>query len=453
MQSPRRDKGSEEPLVVNDKLELWGGLECTINRVGNTWMDQMRRCGHTERPGDLQLIRELGIRKLRYGLQWERYMQAGSLEVFRDSLAEMERLGMEPIAGLVHHGSGPEGTDLLDPEFGTKLAGYARQVAARFPSVRSYTPVNEPHTTARFSGLYAHWYPHHRSFRAYLRALVNQVKASVLAMEAIREVRPDAEFVHTEDAGRTWSTPELAPLCELRENRRWLGTDLLCGRVGRDHPLFPYLLSHGISEAEIFWFAEHPCPPSVLGLNYYVTSDRFLDHRTERYPDWLAGGDDGTEPLVDIEAVRLRRGGIAGSCEILREAWERYGLPVAITEAHLGGDPAEQVRWLRDVWKGAQAARRSGVDCRAVTVWAMLGSFDWCTLVTEERGDYEPGVFDVGGGPAFQEPVPTHLAAVVAQLARGERPAVEGPGWWTLPSRMTFEPVDEHETDNELVEA
>ena len=339
MQSPRRDKGSEEPLVVNDKLELWGGLECTINRVGNTWMDQMRRCGHTERPGDLQLIRELGIRKLRYGLQWERYMQAGSLEVFRDSLAEMERLGMEPIAGLVHHGSGPEGTDLLDPEFGTKLAGYARQVAARFPSVRSYTPVNEPHTTARFSGLYAHWYPHHRSFRAYLRALVNQVKASVLAMEAIREVRPDAEFVHTEDAGRTWSTPELAPLCELRENRRWLGTDLLCGRVGRDHPLFPYLLSHGISEAEIFWFAEHPCPPSVLGLNYYVTSDRFLDHRTERYPDWLAGGDDGTEPLVDIEAVRLRRGGIAGSCEILREAWERYGLPVAITEAHLGGIP------------------------------------------------------------------------------------------------------------------
>jgi dTDP-4-dehydrorhamnose reductase len=36
---------------------------------------------------------------------------------------------------------------------------FARAVAQRYPWVDSYTPVNEPLTTARFSGMYGHWYP------------------------------------------------------------------------------------------------------------------------------------------------------------------------------------------------------------------------------------------------------------------------------------------------------
>ncbi len=85
--------------------------------------------------------------------------------------------------------------------------------------------------------------------------------------------------MHTEDGGKTWSTPQLEADRLFREHRRWLGVDLLCGRVDRHHPLFPYLLDNGIPEPDILWFADNPCPPDVLGLNYYLTSDRFLDHR------------------------------------------------------------------------------------------------------------------------------------------------------------------------------
>ena len=430
-------------MKAASKLELWGGLECTINRVGNRWSDQLYRSGHYDRPADLAMVRDLGISTLRYGMHWERAEAAKTVEIFEAPLHSMQQLGIEPIAGLVHHGSGPEHTDLMDPDFGRKLAEYAFRIADRYPSIRSYTPVNEPHTTARFSALYAHWYPHHRCFRSYARALLHQLEGSVRSMQAIRSVRPDAQFVHTEDGGRTWSTPELAAVCELREHRRWLGSDLLCGRVDERHPMFQYLLDLEIPAAEILWFAENPCPPDVLGLNYYVTSDRFLDHRVDRYPRFLIGGDDGSEPLVDIEAVRLRRGGIAGSCAILTEAWQRYGIPVAITEAHLGGTPHDQVCWLLEVWNGAQQARRAGVDCRAVTVWALFGSLDWCTLVTEERGVYEPGVFDLGAR-CEADPKPTLLAPVVRQLAHGETPRSPGKGWWNREDRMTFEAVDEN---------
>jgi hypothetical protein len=32
---------------------------------------------------------------------------------------------------------------------------------------------------------------------------------------------------------------------------------------------------------------------------------------------------------------------------------------------------------------------------RAVTAWALLGSYDWDSLLTRRRGNYEPGAFDV----------------------------------------------------------
>ncbi len=421
--------------MCSNELELWGGMECTVNRVHNRWLDQMKRSGHLDRSGDLALLRELGLRKLRYGLHWERFHFAGSLDIFAAPLAEMERLGIDPIAGLVHHGSGPPGTSLLDDQFGEKLAAYASLLAQRFPSIRSYTPVNEPQTTARFSGLYGHWYPHHRSLASYVCALVNQLRASVLAMRAIRSVRSDALFIHTEDGGKTWSTPELAEVCAIREQRRWLGLDLLCGRVDEKHPLYAFLQAQGLSEHAILWFAENPCPPDVIGLNHYLTSDRFLDHRTDRYPDGFAGGDTGQEPFVDIEAVRVRKEGIAGAGEILTEAWDRYGIPVAITEAHLGGPLEQQPLWLLGVWNQAKAARAAGVNCVAVTVWALLGSFDWPSLVTREDGLYEPGVFALSGGA----PTPTALAKLVRRLAAGEDIATTEQGWWAQPERLTFE--------------
>lgn len=418
-------------------------MEPTINRVGDLYFDQIERSGHLTRSGDLELFASLGLRKLRYALHWERFEATGSWDQFDGKLAEMRGLGIEPIVGLVHHGSGPPHTGLLDPGFPEKLAAYAVQVADRYPWVQSYTPVNEPQTTARFSGLYEHWYPHHRSMASYVRALVNQVKASALSMRAIRTVIPEAQFVHTEDGGKTWATRELEEQRALREHRRWIGVDLLCGRIDERHPLFQFLLRHGISAAEILWFAENPCPPDILGLNYYATSDRFLDHRTHLYPAGYAGGETRAEALVDVEAVRIRREGIAGAEMILMDAWNRYGLPVAITEAHLGGTPREQVLWLSEVWRGAEAARAQGANCVAVTVWALLGSFDWCNLVTRDEGVYEPGVFDLGDG----SPRRTELADLVERLARGVPPPDvrdlnHNVGWWASEDRLTFPAAD-----------
>ena len=404
------------------------------HRVDDVYHDQLGRSGHRTRGvSDLKLFAALGLRTLRVALHWEEFEKTQSWRPWDDALATMQDLETTPIVGFVHHGSGPPSTSLLDPEFPERLAGFARQVATRYPDVLDYTPVNEPQTTGRFATLYGVWFPHERSMKSYVRALYNQIKGIVLSMQAIRAIQPAARLVHTEDGGETFATPSLESYRVEREHRRWLGMDLLCGCVGQSHPLFRFLLEHGLSEEEIFWFKANPCPPAVVGLNYYVTSDRYLDHRLELYPP-RAGGDTGDEPLVDIEAVRVRWEGLAGVGTILRQAWDRYGLPVAITEAHLGCDPLEQTRWLYEAWSEALAAR----DVRAVTVWALLGSYNWCHLCTQDTGSYEPGVFDLSDGP----PAKTALSELVKKLIAGDEPAaaIMEAGWWRQPDRFTIPP-------------
>jgi dTDP-4-dehydrorhamnose reductase len=106
-----------------------------------------------------------------------------------------------------------------------------------------------------------------------------------------------------------------------------------------------------------------------------------------------------------------------GPAALLWEAWERYGLPLALTEAHSGSSQEEeQLRWLQKLWDAAEEARRRGADVRAVTVWALLGLYDWDSLVTREQGHYEAGVFDVRA----PEPRPTALAGLVRSFTAAE---------------------------------
>jgi dTDP-4-dehydrorhamnose reductase len=430
--------------IIESPLELWGGVECTINRVGDRFYDQCAMSGHRRRiESDLELFAGLGLRTLRTALLWEQFAEDDAWDFADRYLNTMQQLDLHPVVGLLHHGSGPDTTDLLDDGFPEKLAGYALAVARRYPELTDYTPINEPQTTARFACLYRHWYPHHASMRSYVRALMNQVKGIVLSMAAIRSVQPDARLIHTEDAGVTYSSPRLEAVAKEREQRRWLGLDLLCGRVTRAHPMFAFLLAHGATEREIRYFSEQTCIPDMIGLNYYVTSDRYLEHRVHLYEPAMRGGDTGSEPLVDTEAVRVRRNGIAGAKTVLMQARKRYGLPLAMTETHLGCESAEQIRWLMEVWRGANQAIAAGADVRAVTVWGLLGLHNWNQLCTLDAGAYEAGVYDTSSGTVAA----TDLASVVRTLASGQsvrHAALNQPGWWQKNSRLTLvEEVDE----------
>ncbi|MBD2753077.1 family 1 glycosylhydrolase [Spirosoma validum] len=416
------------------KIELWGGIECTVNRVGDVYQDQVKRSGHHDRPEDLDHIAELGIRTLRYPVLWERtapdHPDSLDWRWADDRITQLRDLGIRPIAGLVHHGCGPRYATFDSPAFVPGLAQYARHVAERYPWLVDYTPVNEPLTTARFAGLYGHWYPHGRSDQQFVRLLLRQIQATMAAMAEIRTVQPKARLIQTDDLSYVHSVPGVQYQADFENERRWLTWDLLCGRVTSDHALWDYLRRSGATEAELWAIAEHACPPSLIGVNHYVTSERYLDEQTPDYPGWMQSTN-GRQGYVDTEVVRAAPEKRLGIGKLIEQVWERYGLPIVVTEAHLGDCVDEQKRWLGEIWQQAQAARQDGVDVRAVTVWALFGLYDWHCLLTRQENRYEPGVFNVHSGRV----IPTGLDEMIAQLAHG-RPVNElipaGEGWWQV---------------------
>lgn len=425
--------------TTNQKpLELWGGVECTINRVGDQFFSQLARNGHRDRLDDLDRFAELGMRALRFPILWEE-LAPDSLDCINwhlvdPQLQRLRVLGIRPIVGLVHHGSGPRYTSLIDPDFPAKLALFARKVAERYPWIDAFTPVNEPLTTARFSGLYGHWYPHGRDGVTFARALLNQCRGVVLAMQAVRQVNASAELIQTDDLGKTFSRPKLAYQADFENDRRWITWDLLSGRINREHPMWSYLDWLGIAPEAIENFEQAPCPPDIIGLNYYITSERFLDDNLRDHPPESCGGN-GRDRYADVAAVRVRTEGIAGPEAILREACARYNLPVAITEAHLGCTREEQLRWFKEVWDAALALRAENFAVRAVTAWSLLGAYDWNSLLTRQDNHYESGAFDLRG----ESPRPTAIAKMIRDLARentSEHPVLATPGWWHRDVRM-----------------
>lgn len=424
-----------ESMLLNTNLphsglEMWGGIECTINRIGNTFRDQLEYSGHYARPCDIRALADLGITHLRYPVLWEKHQQHESKPIdwrwAEKRLSLIATSGMVPVVGLLHHGSGPAFTNLLDPKFPEKFARYAARLARTFPWLSNFIPINEPLTTARFSCLYGHWFPHKRNDVDFCRALINQMKATVLAMKEIRKVNPAAVFIQTEDLAKVHSTEVLKYQADFENQRRWLSYDLLCGMINQYHPLWDYFIQSEIPAEELTFFLQNACPPTMLGLNYYVTSERFLSHNIDGVPLENIGGN-GQHRYIDTEAHRA--GCAEGMAALAVECWDRYRLPIVMTEVHLGCTCDEQIRWLMEMWHQARALKRIGVDVRALTAWSLLGAYDWDTLLTQCNMRYECGGFDLHEGNLHLNA----LGNVVRSLALNGNysdPLLDTPGWW-----------------------
>ena len=413
-------------------LEFWGGIECTINRVKNSYFDQLDISGHYNRKDDLHLIASLGIKTLRFPILWERHEPTAREDInwayTSKALENLKQLNITPIAGLLHHGSGPHYTSLADENFPELFANYAAKVARQFPWLENYTPINEPLTTARFSGLYGLWFPHLKHDVSFAKMLLNQVKAIILGMKEIRKINPKARLIQTEDLSKTYGTSPLKYQAAFENERRWLTYDLLCGKVQPGHSLWDYFIRLGIKEATLNFFLENVTIPDIMGFNYYITSERYIDHELKNYPSHTHGGNE-IQSYADVEAVRVNHGNPCGLKVLLEEAWERYKLPIAITEAHLNSGREDQLRWLNEIYNSCCESIDKGINVRAITFWSLLGAYGWNHLLTDKKMDYEPGAFDVRS----LKPRPTAITTFIKDLT-GNKNVVHTlatqKGWW-----------------------
>ncbi len=403
-------------------LEIWASPEPTVARIdAATVRDQLAETGHGARARDLDLLASLGIHASRTPVLWE---HEAHLAHYAARAERLHDLGVEPIVTLLHHGSGPAHTSLVDSSFPLLLADYAERVARALPWVRRWTPVNEPLTTARFSALYGVWYPNAHDDRAFGRAIVNETLGTQLAMERIRAIVPGAELVLTEDLQRfTAADDAVAPYAEFLRDRVFLSAELLAGRVVEGHPLYDFLIERcGIAPGELREVALHAMPPDLVAFNHYPHSERYLFTAHD--------GSIGDVPAVYIDGEPPLRAG-----PLLRAAAQRLQMPLALGEVHVHASAPERVRWLAQHAADVYEARDAGIDIRAIGAWAAFGMVDWHSLLRRRDGVSEDGVFTFAGRDGVPER--TAVADAVATLARGEHLCANGtPGWWEQPERI-----------------
>ena len=348
---------------------------------GRVRVDEMAKCGHYACwRDDFECVRQLGIRFLRYGpplyrthLGPDRYDWAFAYETF----TELYRCGITPIVDLCHFGVPDWIGDFQNHDFPALFAEYAGAFARRFPWVQLYTPVNEMYICALFSARYGWWNEQLTDDRSFVTALKHIVKANVLAMHAILKVRPDALFIQSESSEYFHAeNPQAIKPAEILNAKRFLSLDLNYGRR-IDSEMYEFLMDNGMTRDEYHFFLKrnlrHYC---ILGNDYYVTNEHRVAH------------DGSTRPS----------GEVFGYCEITRQYYQRYRLPVMHTETNISQGPQgdEAVQWLWKEWANVLRLRNDGVPIVGFTWYSITDQVDWDSALREDRGNVNPvGLFDL----------------------------------------------------------
>jgi beta-glucosidase len=368
------------------------GIECSCPLVADGRVDQLRDTGHYDLwQTDLKLVRELGLRYLRYGPPIYKIWRGKDdydWAMLDPVMHEMRRLGIVPVIDLLHFGL-PDwlGNSFQNPDWPDHFAEYAHRFAERYPWVRYFTPVNEIYVTAQFSAAFGWWnerimsdpdWYEKMSEPGFVTAVKHCVKGSLLAMRAILDLRPDAIFIYSESTEYIHpGAPSMVARAHFMNERRFVSLDLLFGH-DVSASVYRYLLNSGMSVQEYLWFMEQRDLRShcVLGTDYYITNEHVLR------PDGRSIG----------------AGDVYGYYVITRQYYERYRLPVMHTETNRTSKYA--VEWLWKEWMNLLRLREDGVPIVGFTWFGLVDMKDWDTALTRIRGTVNPvGLYTLARKP------------------------------------------------------
>jgi beta-glucosidase/6-phospho-beta-glucosidase/beta-galactosidase len=359
------------------------GIENSIPVINNgrTRMDEMEKCFHYKYwQRDIDLVEEMGIQFLRYGSPLHRvWLGAGQYDwSFTDQVFNyIKKKQLLPIADMCHFGVPDWIGNFQNPDFPVLFAQYAHAFAQRFKWIQLYTPINEMYICALFSAYYGWWNEQLSTDRSFVTALKNIVKANVLAMGAILEVRPDAIFIQSESSEYFHAeNPKAIKPAEIMNARRFLPLDLNYGKR-IESEMYEYLMDNGMTREEYHFFLKYQLKRHcIMGNDYYATNE----HRVTE--------NGNTSPAGEIFGYHV----------ITSQYYDRYRIPVMHTETNFkqGPNGNEAVNWLWKEWTNVLRVRNDGMPIVGFTWYSLTDQVDCDTALREDNGRVNPlGLFDL----------------------------------------------------------
>ncbi len=377
---------------TSDPLVLRRGVE---HRV-----DELADSEHLDRlDADLADVAALGVTVVRYGMPWrltEPTPGTYDWSWWDRALAACDRHGLDPVVDLCHFGLPDHHRGFCHPAWVDGFVRYVEAFLARYPEPTMFCLVNEPHTTALFSGRLGLWNDRRRSPEDFALALAHCALAN---LEGLTRVRSDRDGWWVGAEAVTCPAVDVDRLDD--RTRRQVALARATWDLHLGHPLDPELESV---------FAAVPDTVRAR-LDELATTDHVVAGH-DLYPVSVVGGT-GPSRTDRVDAYR----------RWATDWWERYRVPFWVAEtSNLGLPVAEQVGWLDDLTDGLRRLRDDGLPVRGLCWYSRGDQFDWQTALVEPTGAVtEVGLFD-------QERRPRPVAGRLARLARDR-------DWWNGPPR------------------
>ena len=337
-------------------------------KPGHRSLDEFELMSHYQHwKEDLTVAKDLGIKAIRWGAPW--YRLEPRQGVFDWSWTDqviphmVQDIGLTLVADLMHYGCPFWLTrEFAHREYPKAVARYAAEFTKRYKDlIHYYTPLNEPVVNALMCGKRGLWPPYFRGDAGYIRILLQLATGMVLTSEAIRQEDPTATLVFVEATGLSRAAhADLEPLAVEDQHRAYACFDLITGRVGRDHPLYTWLLRNGATPASLEHLVRNPVKIDVLGMNFY--------------PQW------SVKQLYLNKygkiASRVFEGGESFS-SLIEDYYRRYQVPIMITETSAFGSDEVRSTWLRASIAAIKSLRGRGVPVYGYTWFPMHTMIDW----------------------------------------------------------------------------
>ena len=353
---------------------------------------------------DIALMKELGIKAYRFSVSWPRIIPNGvgevnqkAIEMYRDMIQEMIQNDIKPYLTM-YHWELPQAMEdkggWVNPDIVEAFGEYAKVVAENFSDlVEFFFTINEPQCFIGLGYVIGVHAPGKKlSKKETFAASVNALKAHGLAVKKLREhakqpikigyaptctipipatdAPADIEaarkvFFSMSDTADNWAW-----------NVAWFADPVMLGKFPEQGMnLFKEYVPE-ITEDDIKLISQ---PIDFLGLNIY--NGYYIKEGANGEPEGVAMQDGYPETAVNwpVQPECLYWG--------VRFCYERYGLPIYITEngmachdaVSLDGkvhDPNRQ-DFLDRYLSALQQASDEGVDLRGYFLWTFLDNFEW----------------------------------------------------------------------------
>jgi len=358
-----------------------GGYEGAdhINHAGLA-LDMNAVTGHLQRTReDYQLIRQFGMRTVRESAGWRICERDGRFDFssLDGRLRAARDLGLQVCWTFCHYGW-PDDVDLFGPDFVPRFVRYCRALAAYLAPWVGPEPVYSPINEISFQawGLSVHMFHcknmHHPD--AGEQGKRQLVRATIAAIDAIREITPGARFLQCDPLIHVIAPadrPDWAPQAAGWRASQFDAWDML----------------YGLREPEL---GGAPRYLDIVGGNYYHSNQ--WESGTNLRLWWH---------LDDPRRMPLYRN--------LMELQQRYQRPLLLAEtSHVGSGRGV---WIRQMAEQAALAIQHGIDLRGICLYPVIDRPDW------ENADHwhRSGLWDVdlhSSPPLARLPVPPYATAL-----------------------------------------